>query len=268
MKPNAPSLHELQMRFGGSLRDAADGGVRAFIVANGMDQDDRLALYRNTMEGVLVRALALAFPAVRKLVGEEFFEGASRLFIERAPPESACLDHYGRDFPGFLQALPQAASLPYLADVARLEWEVNLMLHALDAKPLDLAQLATLDEVRLGQVGLKRHPAARLIQSDFPVDAIWRCVLEADEAGLAAIDLTGGPVWLLVRRGQAGIEMNRLAEPEWRFMDDLFAGLPLQQAVEDALCTDCEPLLGRYLAEGLFIGLRQPTALFPSGECP
>ena len=45
-------------------------------------------------------------------------------------------------FPEFLARFPPAASLAYIADVARLEWAVNRALHAPDAAPLDVARLA------------------------------------------------------------------------------------------------------------------------------
>ena len=88
----------------------------------------------------MVSALRLAFVAVGHVLGAEFFEAAARMFVAEAPPRSAWLDQYGADFPDFLAQLPQAASVPYVSDLARLEWSVNLVLHASDAMPLAIVK--------------------------------------------------------------------------------------------------------------------------------
>src|SRR6266511_6000519 len=121
-----------------------DRGIAAHVVDAGMSPAERLDVYRNTFASVLTTALRLSYPAVHRLVGAEFFEGASRIFIEGSPPKSACLDDYGTEFPGFLVDFPPAASLPYLPGVARLEWAVNRALHADDVEPLDASRLASL----------------------------------------------------------------------------------------------------------------------------
>jgi len=148
MTASAPTLAELQHAIGRSLLHGTDGidriadDVMALVAADGLDPRRRLGIYGNTATGTLVKALQLAFPAVQALVGAEFFEGAARLFIETSPPQSAWLDAYGGTFPEFLAQMPQAASLAYLPDTARLEWAINTVLHAPDRQPLDLDRLA------------------------------------------------------------------------------------------------------------------------------
>ncbi len=217
MHSHPPTLLELQRAIGKGLLHGVDAGLGAFVAADGLTPQARLGIYRNTAIGTLVTALRLAYPAIRALIGPEFFEGAARLFMEDSPPGSAWLDTYGANFPEFLAGLPQAASLAYLPDTARLEWAVNAVLHAPDAKPLDLARLAQLEEAQRGDVCFVPHPAVRLVQSDFPVDAIWRAVLSRDDGAIGAIDLSAGPVWLLVHRTPSGIEVDHLGAWQWRF---------------------------------------------------
>ncbi len=172
MPSHPPTLLELQRAIGQGLLRGLDGDMSAFVDADDLAPQARLGIYRNTAIGTLVTVLRLSYPAIHALVGSEFFEGAARLFMEDSPPASAWLDTYGATFPEFLAGLPQAASLTYLPDTARLEWAVNTALHAPDAKPLDLARLAQLDEAERGDVCFTPHPAVRLLQSDFPIDAI------------------------------------------------------------------------------------------------
>ncbi len=254
MKPHAPTLLELQHAIRRSLLVGVDGDASAFVVNEGFDPEDRLGIYRNTSAGVLVTALRLAFPAVRHVVGPEFFEGAARLFAAEAPPRSAWLDAYGADFPQFLAQLAQAASVPYLPDLARLEWTVNLVLHAADADALELARLATLGDAELEDLRLAPHPAAQLLRCGFPADAVWHAVLARDDDAMAAIDLADGPVWLLVQRTHGDdVQAVRLSEPEWRIAAALFAGQPLGAALAAASCAEPHALLAAHLARGCYV---------------
>ncbi|MDB5785954.1 DNA-binding domain-containing protein [Caballeronia mineralivorans] len=252
MNSHNPTLLELQHAMQRSMLNGRDGDVEAWMVDEGLSTTMRLGIYRNTSSSVMVTALRLAFPAVRQLVGEEFFEGASRLFAAQTPPRSAWLDAYGSDFPAFFGRLPHAASVPYLADVGRLEWQVNQVLHAAPTLPLDLARLAALSEAQLAQAHLVPRPEVRLVRCEFPVDAIWRAVLEGDDRAMAAIDLADAPVWLRVLRTDSGPEVVRLREDEWRLLDALFSGQPLHAALAEARGEQTHALLAAQLASGYF----------------
>ncbi|MDN7176855.1 DNA-binding domain-containing protein [Caballeronia sp. SEWSISQ10-4 2] len=250
MNPPVPTLRELQHAMRRSLPEGVNEEASAWIVADGLDAGKRLSIYRNTFAGVLGTALRLAFPAVHQLVGPDFFEGAAGLFVAQAPPRNAWLDEYGAEFPDFLERLPQAASVPYLADVARLEWQVNLVLHAPDAPPLDISRLAALSNVAPAQLHFEPHPAVRLLRCEFPIDVIWRAVLERDDCAMATVNLAEGPVWLLAHRTQSGIEVKRLGKREWHFTAALFSGKSFFGALEDAPCDDAHTVLATHLARG------------------
>jgi hypothetical protein len=210
----------------------------------------RLNVYRNTFVGTLTTALRLSFPAVYRLVGAEFFESAARLFIEAEPPRSAWLDDYGDAFPEFLARFARAASLPYLAGVARLEWAVSRALHAPDVEALDLSRLSVLDPADHSRIAFVPHPSVGLVRADHPIDAVWRAVLEQDDKAMTRIDLSSGPVRLLVQRAKSGIEVS---EPAWRFASALFASEPLQAATDAAPDVDASILLADHLAAQRFV---------------
>src|SRR5262249_57293234 len=94
------------------------------------------------------------------------------------------LNRYGGEFPNFLRDLPAAATVAYLADVARLEWAVHCAIHAPDIKPLELAALAAVKPVDQGRVSFIAHPSVHLLRVDHPVDVIWRPVLAGDSPHL------------------------------------------------------------------------------------
>ena len=252
MTTRAPTLLELQRAVRGDLLGLTYAGATDYVVPDGLAAQARLAIYRNTANSTLLKALQLSYPAVQALVGEEFFEGAARLFIEQCPPSNAQLDTYGATFPDFLAQMPEAASLDYLPDTARLEWTVSEVLHAPDAKPLDLLRLGRLNDGGLKSVQLLPNPAVRLFQSDFPVDAIWRAVLTHDDRALADINPAAGPVWLHVCRNATGLTVRQIAEWQWRLTAALFAGCPVHDVLAKEPNREAHVWLASLLASGCF----------------
>jgi hypothetical protein len=254
-----PALLEFQRAMQRVILDAEihDGdAIRAWV---GQDAEAgwRLAVYRDTSRSTLGNALALSFPAVRRLVGAEFFSGAAQAFINVELPQGGCLNDYGAGFAAFLAGFvaehaPDAA-LDYLADVARLEWNVSRALHAPDRAGLDLGRLAALDAAAMASVRLIPHPSISVLCVDFPADLIWRAVLDQDDAAMAAVDLASGPLCLLVERTGQSVRVQRLDEPAARFTQRLFAGEPLHAALEPQTPEAQHATLADHLACGRIV---------------
>ena len=210
----------------------------------------------------MLQALRLTFPAVQRLVGEDFFAAAARAFIDRELPTSAYLNDFGASFPRFIGGYAPSATLGYLADVAELEWAVNRALYAEEHVALDPARLAGLDGAALPRVAFRAHPALSLLELQAPADEIWRAVIDQDESAMAAIDLASGPVHLLIERdSEQLVQVLRLRPRAWRLTERLCAGLPLYAALEAArtdsgadAATELEAELNTALADHLVSG--------------
>jgi hypothetical protein len=248
-----PSLREVQHAIRMSVVERDASAAVVFVLGDGLAPEQRLSVYRDTFAGNLTNALRLSFPAVQRLVGAEFFEGAAQIFAHEQPPLSAYLDEYGSEFPDFLARFPPAASLVYLPDLARLEWAVTRALHASDVESLDVSRLVAVAPSDYDRVRFVPHPSVGLISGGYPVDAIWRAVLAQDDAALTAIDLAAGPVRLLVQRLAAGVEVTRMDEQAWRFTAALLAGQPLGAALDTADGLDVPPLLAQHIVGGRFV---------------
>src|SRR6516165_733107 len=74
------SLRDVQRAIQLSLLRDEDGHAADHIVGGGLAPAQRLGIYRNTMLGTLANALRLTFPAVHRLVGADFFDGAAQIF--------------------------------------------------------------------------------------------------------------------------------------------------------------------------------------------
>ena len=93
-----PSLLDVQRGFRTAVL-AADASLPPSLINGGtVSAAARLGVYRNNVIGNLTRALRLSFPAVDRLVGEDFFAAAAQRFIEASPPHAADLNQYGEDF--------------------------------------------------------------------------------------------------------------------------------------------------------------------------
>ncbi|HEY4263845.1 MAG TPA: DNA-binding domain-containing protein [Micropepsaceae bacterium] len=265
-----PTLRETQHALLNALAFGNSEHAASQIAGGGFSPDERLDIYRNTYLSALTSALRISYPAVHRLVGAAFFEGAAQSFVETHPPRSAYLNVYGVEFAEFLAQFPPAQSLPYLGDVARLEWAVNVALHAKDAAPMDPHIFARLGEIAPERLILVPHPAVTLLRTDHAVRALWQAVLAEDDCALDAVDWAAGPEWLLVERTAAGIEVLCLPEREWRFTAALCAGESFATAVEAAPGADVTTLFARHLATGCFTDFRRAGAypLAPSETIP
>lgn len=163
------------------------------IAPGGAPAGRRFDVYRNNVAGGLTRALEAGFPAVRRLVGEEFFAAMAGVFLRSHPPRDRMLMLYGAEFPAFLGAFQPAAHLGYLSDVARLEQALRESYHAADHQAVDFAALPP--EALLTR-RLKLAPSARLLRSPWPVRAIWAANLRGGSAPVA-----GAEDVLVLRRG-------------------------------------------------------------------
>jgi hypothetical protein len=252
-----PSLLETQRAM---LRAIASGEaqlIASIVVSDEIGADERVSIHRNTTINALVKALRLCHPAVHRLVGSEFFEVAAQIFLEQTLPSAALLDEFGADFAAFLGAFEPAASLPYLGDVARLEWTVHHALHAPDALPMDLARLAAVSQQQSGQLRFFAHPSLGFVSVKWPADEIWRAVIAEDDEALLQMDPQPDPQWLLIQRSSSvGAQVQRIPKPHWRFASALCAGECLQDALEsarnDGAGLAAAEMLGQLLADGRF----------------
>lgn len=164
----------LQTEFATSLLKADRPVPRGVVVRTGADPEGRFGVYRNNVVVGLIRSMEGRFPVVRRLVGEEFFRAMARVFVTEAPPRTPILFRYGSTFPDFIASFLPAADVPFLADVARLEFARGRAYHAADMRPLPPEEFARLDAEQLAVTGVRLHPSAELLTSPFPIFSIWR----------------------------------------------------------------------------------------------
>lgn len=243
-----------------SLDRGGRGGLLAALAPlSAPPAAERLSIHRNNTMIGLSAALRDAYPVVARLVGAECFDGLARAFVSAHPPAQAPLIRFGGEFPAFLAAHPVGAMLPYLADVARLEAAWLHAYHAAEAEPLDPARLADYPPERLGELCFHLHPSHRLLDSAYPVAAIWRANQGEDAA---PVSLDRGGELLLVVRPEAEVAVIALSAGAFALLGGLARGETLAAAWEGALAADADftldSELGRLLAARVFVEVSLP----------
>ncbi len=185
-----------------------------------------LAAYRANSHALAERALGATYPVVRALVGDDSFAALARAFWHRHPPQRGDLAWWGGDLPAFLANDPQLADVPYLADVAEVEWALHRASGATDAKA-DPASFALLTALDPGEQTLRLASGTAVVHSLWPVASLVTAHLHDDP-----------PLAVAAERVQANVAENAVV---WR------------QALRPRVtpCTPAEAALLRALQSGL-----------------
>ncbi|RMF08193.1 MAG: DUF2063 domain-containing protein [Alphaproteobacteria bacterium] len=218
--------------------DQVQGIVHALVRSAGVPVAERIAVHRRNTLVLTCDALADTFPVVKALVGDGFFRTLGRAFVLEHPPRNATLLFYGQDFPDFIARFKPAQSVPYLADVARLEWAIHESYHAAEETPVDARQLGRLAPEKLAGARFSFHPALNLLHAPWAVDEIRDA--HRDGPPSDAVRIGDGPVWLVVRRVNGVVTVDRASRCMWDALVALKNGARLGPVLAEAMARDSE----------------------------
>ena len=249
-----PELAAFQQAFARSL---ANGAAPAGLSGPPDITARRFAVYRNNIRLTRMAALRNAFPLVRNIVGDEFFDGLAREHATTHDSESGDLNQYGCAFAPFLAHFEPAGELPYLPDCARLDWQCHLACQAADGARLDPAQLGSIAPEHHSRLRLAAQPGVALLASPYPLAQIWR-VNQSGYEGDMRIDFSGGEQYAMVLRDGFEVRVEALCRGEHAFLASVMAGqtlgAALDRALEDGRDFDFPAAFARWLAAGVFAG--------------
>lgn len=254
-------LRDIQEAFRRGVLDGDDAALDGLAVTGDLGAARRLGIHRNNCIGSLDSVLQAAYPVVCRLVNERFFRFAARAYLRAHPPTVPQLLRYGDRFANFLAGFKPVRALPYLPDVARLEWARHEAYFAGHADALDPAALAGIPPERYLELAFDLHPAVRLVTSRYPVDRIWE-VNQPHHAEVERVDLTTGGVSLLVTRPAMTVRHRQLSKGDFALIERLRDDAPLVAAT--AAASEREPgfdlaaALAEHLIEGTFCGFQLP----------
>lgn len=221
------SLELLQADF----MQALVGATPPVLGSSRLEAAQTWAIYRRNHRGSHIAALADTYGTVLAVVGEAYFRQLARRYVDVHPSTSGDLNDYGEHFADFLDDLlpsvPGGEQLPYLSDLARLDWAWFAVLRAPAAPDDGLAGLASWPAEQRGLARARPHPASRLLASDYPLYRIWRLANGAE----AGVDLGVGAECVLISRPGGQVTVSLLSPAEDAFLRTWFAGHSLDEAL-------------------------------------
>jgi hypothetical protein len=226
------SLRDTQAAFAAHLAGHDRPDLAAAIGGDPGTALQRLQLHRNHLVASVGTALAATFPTVAAVVGEEFFGLLARDFMAGTSLEDPVLSRYGERFHQFVAARQNMHGLPYLADVVRLDWALNVAFHAPLEPRLSMTELAAWPRDSLPSLSVRLPAGSTLIESAWPLDLIWQA--SQPDASVDRVDLAAGPVSLAVFRRCEDAAFVVLAPADASLIKHLSSGGLLATAVQRA----------------------------------
>ena len=166
-------LRLIQQALAQSIRNPQSTAVLRFLAGEEGLVERRLAIYRANVAANAAKALSAAYPVLHRVVGEECFAGLAQAYRHEVPSSSGDLSEYGGAFAGFLDRCQRVQSLPYLPELARLEWQVHRAYGAADAQSWDPVGIRMVAPERQHAVRFKFAAGTSVVESLYPLVRIW-----------------------------------------------------------------------------------------------
>lgn len=230
------SLRELQIAFLDGTLHGYPAQIASQIVAGVVTPQARISIYANNAREGFLQALAATFPVIERLAGRDWFRQTGREYMSRHPSRSGNLHYVGERFGAFLDDALRGTDYAYFADVARLEWAYQEVLVAADHPSFEISALSGVSPDDYGSLIFRVHPAVRLVESRYPLLAIWKA--NQPDAVEASISLDAGAARVLLIRREDHVELRELPAAEFTLLAAFMRGATLGEAFELAVQAD------------------------------
>ncbi len=136
-----PDLSGKQRQFQNAILSGDASDAATLVLPAGPAALERLAIYRNHFLESLVETLATTYPVTQRLVGAGYFSALAKRHVGADPPRDPRLSLYGSGLAATIARSPECQAVPYLSDVARLEWALREAAEALEDLPLEVGEV-------------------------------------------------------------------------------------------------------------------------------
>lgn len=234
-------LSRTQAGFVADLKRATLQDLKNTILPGKFESNDLMQVYRNNYYISLTEALRSVFVSVDKLVGKGFFDFVAHGYIDAHPSKSGNLHEFGEHFASFIGSLEQAASVPYIRDIARLDWAWHETFHAEDSIPVGVEVLAEFEPEELGTLNFGCVTAMKILKMDYSIFGLWnhcRDIPGFESADELSYDETTESI--MVHRLGLDVVVSLLTQAEAAFIQKLNQGFCLADATESAMNRDMQ----------------------------
>ena len=223
----------------------------------GFDPLRRFNICRNNTFASLTATLLSVFPVTASLLGDGYFRFVAAGYVKGNPPTEPRLVRYGATFADFLGRLADLRTMPFVADVARLEWLIAEALDAPIVQPRTLAEFTSYGAASVPEISLQ--PSLRLLFSRWPALDIWSAHQpRGDLESLSKVRRR--PERIALWRSHDSIRFLRLGAAHYAFLHALVRQRGLEAAVGRAVARsadlDLVATLNGLFADGLVASIR------------
>lgn len=237
----------------------ADDGDAAVVLSpqRGTPGLERLDVYAGGYRARMREALAEVYEAVRHLVGEAAFARLAEAYAARHPSHDYNLTLAGRHLAEFLRDDGLTASLPFLPDLARLEWAVCEAFHATEQPRLHASRCAAWTPETWAQATLTFQPSIHVVRSAWPILDLWEARARPRET--INIGVVDRPQDVLVHRREWRVVCEPLEPAHAHLLAALLAGHTLGAACAALAAVDPPQLTAwcaRWMSDGFLTDVK------------
>lgn len=256
---NKLQLHELQEKFSSNLNSNNKEILTSIVSTENLSAEQRLGIYKSSIKGALQNVLMEIYPVCKKLVGDDFFIIMISDFIDLHPSYSTDLAGYGQHLAEFIETFDAAKSLPYLADIARLEWALHIIFSAKTSKQINFEALAECYQNYSEQLIFTLPHANTLLSSHFPIHLIWEANQdENDEVATITLPQASIFYYLVWRKEESIMRIDLLTKAEWQILswmkDRMTLGNIYTEITAKLPGTKIEDVLPKFVIQGWLTG--------------
>ncbi|MET4692490.1 DNA-binding domain-containing protein [Endozoicomonas lisbonensis] len=237
------NLQQLQQDFAEALH-YRPSPVSKRVAAGRLAPEQRIQIYRNNFIISLSEVLEATYPCCKAVVGDECFAQLARQHVLTLPLKEGNVTDYGDHFVETISSqTPVIEAVPYIADLARLEWLVDrASQHVANASHFPFEQLALITEDNFSQLALEVAEPVYFFDSEHPVASLWQ-MITSDQ--IESMDITR-PESVIIQHRQQGMKVIATTPSATELLRLCQQGQPLGEA-DDSMLTQLSELVQQHL---------------------
>ncbi len=175
--PMGNTLQNVQKEFRQTIETQNNHIESKIIPLAKLNGKECLDIYRKNYQANLYQVLEDTFPACQKNLGREVFISLAHSYIKNYTHRSYQLSDYGSFFSQHIQSMNTQEAIPFLSDLACLEWELKILLLSPLDESTSIKVFTSILKKQGNQTTLQRVSHIRIIKSLHPIDYLWQCSL-------------------------------------------------------------------------------------------
>lgn len=232
------------------LIDVGRGNLESVVTrSRALEASDRLAIYANAYYARLIECIGDVFPVLKRVLGEEVFDGFAFDYLQSYPSKRYTLNDLGDKFVDFLRETRpdpdeeknEADWADLLINLATLEWTIYEVFDGPGTEQdrmLEAGDVEGVDPSAWLEIHLQAPPCLKLLVLAYPVNSFYTAVRSTeDELEVPFPDAV--VTYVAISRRDYIVRRYDLTRPQYELLRVLQEGGTIGQALE--ACADVVP---------------------------